>query len=211
MGFLRGSGSLAAAGRMLLVLGGASLLVSNAAGYAIEVQPGESECFWEDVTSGHMAALEYEVAEGGNLDIDVLVLDPDKVHVYEGERETDGKIQFSIKKRGRYEYCFSNDMSTVTAKVVVFEFMKVGPSGEDEEGATHEKVLDLVHELSSAVSAVNSEQQFMNLRMQIHTIINDGTNSAVVWWGAFETLVLMTMSALQVYYINNFFEVRTNV
>ena len=41
--------------------------------------------------------------------------------------------------------------------------------------------------------------------------VNDGTNSAVVWWGAFETLVLMTMSALQVYYINNFFEVRTNV
>lgn len=51
-----------------------------------------------------MGALEYEVAEGGNLDIDITVKDPEGVHVYEGQRETDGKIQFSTKKPGRYEY-----------------------------------------------------------------------------------------------------------
>lgn len=114
------------------------------------------------------------------------------------------------------------------------------------------------HAYGSALlqNSVNQEQQFMNLRMQIHTTsahrplpctskiilrgalfafrprsvcpslspscsccfrfcalhaVNDGTNDAVVWWAAFETVVLITMSALQVYYINNFFEVRTNV
>lgn len=44
-----------------------------------------------------------------------------------------------------------------------------------------------------------------------HSLVNDSTNSRVVWWSFFEALVLIIMTIGQVYYLNRFFEVRTTV
>jgi hypothetical protein len=58
---------------------------------------------------------------------------PDDKPIYDGERETDGKYTFSAHMDGRYKYCFSNLMSTMTPKLVVFN-MNVGkPQGSETE------------------------------------------------------------------------------
>lgn len=41
--------------------------------------------------------------------------------MYSGERETDGSMTFSAHSDGRFAYCFSNKMSTVTPKTVAFD------------------------------------------------------------------------------------------
>lgn len=38
--------------------------------------------------------------------------------------------------------------------------------------------------------------------------VNDNTNSRVVWWSFFESLVLVAMTLGQVFYLKRFFEVR---
>lgn len=61
--------------------------------------------------------LVFEIAEGGFLDIDVKILDPAGNIIYQGERESSGKYTFAAHTEGKYSYCFSNKMSTMTPKV----------------------------------------------------------------------------------------------
>ncbi|KAF2880820.1 hypothetical protein ILUMI_25353 [Ignelater luminosus] len=155
-------------------------------------------------------SLTFEIAEGGFLDIDVRIVGPDSKVIYTGERETSGKYTFAAHTPGVYTYCFSNKMSTMTPKVVMFN-MQIGEAPKHEEskdGESTSKLEDMIRELSGALTGVKHEQEYMQVRDRIHRSINESTNSRVVMWSFFEALILVAMTLGQVYYLKRFFEVR---
>jgi len=80
--------------------------------------------------------------------------------------------------------------------------------GEGEEAGSHNKLEDMIKELSTSLTGVKHEQEYMQVRDRIHRSINDNTNSRVVMWSFFEAMVLVAMTLGQVYYLKRFFEVR---
>ncbi|KAF5280726.1 hypothetical protein FQA39_LY18009 [Lamprigera yunnana] len=179
-------------------------------GYFVTVDAHAEECFFDKVEDGTKMSLVFEIAEGGFLDIDVRIVGPDGKVIHTGQRETSGKYTFAAHAPGVYTYCFSNKMSTMTPKVVMFN-MQIGEptkheTGKDGESTT--KLEDMIRELSGALTGVKHEQEYMQVRDRIHRSINDSTNTRVVMWSFFEALILVAMTFGQVYYLKRFFEVR---
>ncbi|XP_053637517.1 transmembrane emp24 domain-containing protein 2 isoform X3 [Cherax quadricarinatus] len=200
--------------RHLLALLGLLSLLATARAYFVTIDAHAEECFFEKVTAGTKLGLAFEVAEGGFLDIDIKIFSPDGKIVHEGERESNGRYTFPASMDGVYTYCFSNKMSTMTTKIVMFS-MEIGDESKaDKDAANTEgegssnKIEDMIRELSAALSGVKHEQDYMEVRERIHRSINDNTNSRVVLWSVFEALVLVAMTIGQVYYLKQFFEVR---
>jgi len=196
------------------------LVTRPAAAYFISIDANEEQCFFDRVVAGQTMGLMFEVAEGGFLDIDVKIVGPDNKEIYRGERESSGKYTFAAHMDGLYTYCFSNKMSTMTPKVVLFtmDVAKIplppghphlpAGAGGDNSDAEHQKLDEMVRELSAALTSVKHEQEYMTVRERVHRSINESTNQRVVMWAVFEALILVAMTMGQVYYLKRFFEVR---
>merc|ERR1711875_120914 len=133
-------------------------------GYFTTIDAHAEECFFDKVTAGTKMRLMFEVAEGGFLDIDVKITGPDGKEIYKGERESNGKYTFAAHMDGVYQYCFSNQMSTMTPKIVMFS-MDIGDAPSDatnegEEEVSHNKLEDMIKELSTALTGVKHEQEY---------------------------------------------------
>ena len=136
------------------------------------------------------------------------ILGPDNRVIYSGERESNGKYTFAAHMDGVYKYCFSNEMSSMTPKNVMFS-MDVGDAPKDHlQGDDQSKLEEMVGELSQGLAVIKHEQEYMEVRERIHRMINDNTNSRVVWWSVFEAFLLIAMTFGQIYYLKRFFEVK---
>ncbi|XP_013146064.1 PREDICTED: transmembrane emp24 domain-containing protein 2 [Papilio polytes] len=187
-------------------------LLNRTNGYTITVDAHAEECFYENVEADTKMGLTFEIAEGGFLDIDITITGPDGAVIHRGERESSGIYTFSAPTSGRYTYCFSNKMSTMTPKVVMFN-LEIGEAphksaGENDEEANHNNLENMIKELAATLKTVKNEQEYMQVRDRIHRAINESTNSRVVMWSIFEASVLLVMTLGQVYYLKRFFEVQ---
>lgn len=186
-------------------------IFSYSEAYFVTIDANAEECFFDRVTSGTRMTLLFEVAEGGFLDIDVKLIGPDGKTVYSGDRESNGKYTFAAHMDGVYKYCFSNKMSTMTPKIVMFSMDIADKPKESKDmnaDSQHNRLEDMIQELSTSLTAVKHEQEYMEVRERIHRSINENTNSRVVLWAFFEALVLVAMTTGQIYYLKRFFEVR---
>ena len=105
-----------------------------------------------------------QVQSGGSFDIDFDVKDPNQKVLLDGERERQGDYVFTANTVGEYAFCFENDMSTLTDKLVDFDIM-VESEPRREAPAKPGQIAEHTSSLEESVFRLNG--MLMNIkRMQ---------------------------------------------
>ncbi|KAI9190070.1 p24 complex component [Blastocladiella emersonii ATCC 22665] len=182
-------------------------LLAVAAAMTVRVPPYDQQCFFEDLVHGQIVSVSFQVGDGGNLDIDFWVSDPDHAIMHIVNRESTGTYTFTVAKDGRYSYCFSNQMSSHHEKVVQFSVTGADVPPVDPK-AIVDPVMDVVNELSRDIHAIKEEQQYLVVRERQHRSTAEDINTRVMWWSLFQTAMLVAVCLFQVYYLKHFFEVK---
>lgn len=182
------------------------------------VKSNEHACFYTAVDKAkEKISFYFAVQAGGDFDIDYYATNPHGQIILEGTRERQGDFAFTAEYIGEYKFCFSNDMSTVTDKLIDFEIavehdvrpeMPVKPGvGAEETSGIEESVL----KLSSQVSQMSRTQKYFRTREHRNMSTVQSTESRIFWFALLESCAMITMSGLQVFIVRTFFSRRSSV
>ncbi|KAJ3399739.1 p24 complex component, partial [Chytridiales sp. JEL 0842] len=132
-------------------------------------------------------------------------------------KQTSYSYRYSAAKEGTHTFCFSNQMSTMSHKTIQFtvrgpdEKVRFEDKYKDKLVDYHYDLVGEIERLTSSLGAMVDEQWYLRERLERHHKTASSTNSRVLWWGFFETLVLIGVCAFQVFYLTRFFEVKRMV
>ncbi|KAG0149762.1 hypothetical protein CROQUDRAFT_653334 [Cronartium quercuum f. sp. fusiforme G11] len=182
-----------------------TLLTYSSNCHTIDVPSGAVICFFEDLHLEDQMTVTFQVAGGGHLDIDFWLTAPGGKTLWSVEKRDTGTFSFTAHTDGRHEYCFSNQMSTVTSKTVSFNVHGVMYVEDDNHTAPIEtEIKNLAH----ALEAVKEEQEYIVVREKLHRNTAESTNDRVKWWSLVQAGMVLAVTAWQVFYLKRFFEVK---
>ena len=125
----------------------------------------------------------FQVASGGFLDIDLKVQTPTGKVMYTAERKTTDRFTLVAEDEGEWSACFSNKMSTLTSKVVSFNFRTGdgygdgygqggGDGSQDPKDIATKKAVGPIKQnilkLASELVDVREIQNYANVRERAH-------------------------------------------
>ncbi|XP_016984759.1 transmembrane emp24 domain-containing protein 2 [Drosophila rhopaloa] len=200
---------------MLLVIGIIVVLLKSAWGSIITVDAHETMCFFDHASVGDKVTISFEVMEGGFKDVGVDISGPGDDPLLHSEQDTKGSFTFSAMKDGQYNMCFDNRISTLTPKVLMFQFHVVrtleyysDPSKRRDDVVEQARVQAMINALSAKLGSVKMEQEYMHFRYRGHLDVSDMVHFRVTAWSVFGPMMLLIMAILEVYYLKHFFEVK---
>lgn len=110
------------------------------------------------------AHAQYKVQSGGSFDIDFEIKDPNSKILLNGARERQGDYVLTGNTKGEYSFCFVNDMSTLTDKLIDFD-VSIESEPRREAPAKASQIKDQTSALEESIFRLNG--MLMNIkRMQ---------------------------------------------
>jgi len=106
-----------------------------------ELPDNAKECFHEKLKVGSKYVLEFQVVTGGNYDVDLELKSPSGKFLYKERKRQYDQIEKIVEEDGVYEFCFSNEFSTFTHKVIYIDW-RVDGDPEHEIGGASPRVAE---------------------------------------------------------------------
>lgn len=174
-----------------------------------ELPDNAKQCFHEDLVAGTKATLEFQVVFGGYYDVDMTLHDARQSVLYQGVKKQFDTHQWTAAMSGQYTFCFSNEFSTFSHKLIYFELV----AGEEEQlpnvdhsAATamtkFEAVAENIHENLNSIFDAQTHYKLSEAKGGKRA---EDLNSRVFWWSAFETMAVIFIGVVQVYTLKSFF------
>eukprot|EP01104_Vermistella_antarctica_P020318 TRINITY_DN8658_c0_g1_i1.p1 TRINITY_DN8658_c0_g1~~TRINITY_DN8658_c0_g1_i1.p1 ORF type:complete len:229 (-),score=64.26 TRINITY_DN8658_c0_g1_i1:66-752(-) len=204
-------------------------LASAATEVTVQIEPRTTECYYEDLEEGEEMAIYYQVLRGGLLDIKFQVYFEPKdgrppsviTDILHFEDEGDGYIDILAEADGLHKFCFNNEMSRWTAKVVTFTIEYENDWDNSQADSSDQEKSDLaksehidpmeqsLERIAQQVHKLTKHQMYLKgNEFQMRDLVEE-TNSRVWMLSMLESIVLVTISLAQVFYLRRFFEART--
>ncbi|KAJ7119448.1 emp24/gp25L/p24 family/GOLD-domain-containing protein [Mycena epipterygia] len=187
-------------------------ICARASALTTAIAANERLCFYADVDkAGEKIGFYFAVQSGGSFDIDFDIKDPNDKIILDGSRERQGDYVLTANTVGEYAFCFENDMSTLTEKLVDFDIM-VESEPRREAPAKPGQISEHTSALEESVFRLNG--MLMNIKRtqkHFHTRENRGfsivksTQNRLFWYAVLESLGIVAMAVFQVYVLQTFF------
>ncbi|KAG7096731.1 hypothetical protein E1B28_004144 [Marasmius oreades] len=187
-------------------------LLARGSSLTTAISANERLCFYAEVDkAGEKIGFYFAVQSGGSFDIDFDVRDPNSKLILDGNRERQGDYVLTANVAGEYAFCFENDMSSFTEKLVDFDIM-VESEPRREAPAKQGQISDHTSALEESIFRLNG--MLMNIKRDqkyFHTRENRGfsvvksTQNRLFWYAVFESIVVVGMAVFQVYVLQTFF------
>ncbi|XP_052492485.1 transmembrane emp24 domain-containing protein 5 isoform X1 [Budorcas taxicolor] len=213
----------------------AALLLPRAAGFTpsldsdftFTLPAGQKECFYQPMPLKASLEIEYQVLDGAGLDIDFHLASPEgKTLVFE-QRKSDG-VHTIETEVGDYMFCFDNTFSTISEKVIFFELILDNMGEQEQEQEDWKKYItgtdmldmkleDILMCNSDCISeSINSIKSRLSKSGHIQTLlrafeardrnIQESNFDRVNFWSMVNLVVMVVVSAIQVYMLKSLFE-----
>ena len=101
--------------------------------FTFEVPDNLQQCLYEDIDLNLEIEVEFQVLYGGKYDIDMNIYGPGETLLQTFKKRQQETHKFKTVDRGQYKFCFDNEFSSFSHKVVYF-YLGIG----DEEALTEE-------------------------------------------------------------------------
>ncbi|GAA5872663.1 hypothetical protein JCM16303_004596 [Sporobolomyces ruberrimus] len=184
----------------------------DASALTTTINANERTCFYALVDKvGEKVGFYFAVQSGGSFDIDWVVTDPTDTIVIDGERERQGDYIFTAHQTGEYSFCFSNDMSSFSEKLVDFDIMvesEPRPVAPAKPTALTEQTSSLeesIYKLSGSLSSIQRTQKYFRTRENRNVSTVKSTQWRISMFSIAESVFMCGMSAFQVWVVQRFF------
>nr|ABA41251.1 Emp24p [Ogataea polymorpha] len=189
------------------------LLVPTFAHVAL-LPPRGKQCFFEVLKAQDELAVTFQIGDRAKdsteqLTADFWIKSPSGRILEKLSDVSHGEVQIKANEPGKFEYCFSNEGSSLQTKDVTFNvhgvvYVDVNDNSDDNLDSSVRKLMELVYD-------VKNEQNYIVVRERTHRNTAESTNSRVKYWSVFQLIVVILNSLFQVFYLKRFFEVKTAV
>ncbi|KAG7693156.1 hypothetical protein KL930_004759 [Ogataea haglerorum] len=189
------------------------LLVPTFAHVAL-LPPRGKQCFFEVLKAQDELAVTFQIGDRAKdsteqLTADFWIKSPSGRILEKLSDVSHGEVQIKANEPGKFEYCFSNEGSSLQTKDVSFNvhgvvYVDVNDNSDDNLDSSVRKLMELVYD-------VKNEQNYIVVRERTHRNTAESTNSRVKYWSVFQLIVVILNSIFQVFYLKRFFEVKTAV
>lgn len=133
-----------------------------------------------------------------------------------GEEENQGDYVVSAGLIGEYSFCFSNEMSTWTDKLVDFEInmeneqssAQYQKADDKDKPAKVTEMEESLARISSSVTKIIRKQKYLRTRENRDFATVTSTEGRIFWFACLESCAIITMAYLQVYIVKNFFIIK---
>jgi len=189
--------------------------------YTIKVHAGKRDCYFEDIKIDQPFELEYQVIDGGDLDITFMMISPDGKILAKDERKEDGVHTIETPVEGAYQFCFDNTFSRLTDKVVFFEIFtddnfeyddydedwkkNIKP---DDSGLVEDRVTEIQTALSRMKLNMAKTSQIQNLLRAFEAKdrnLIEANKQRVDTWSLVHLVTMISTAFLQVYLLRSMF------
>ncbi|ELU05584.1 hypothetical protein CAPTEDRAFT_107686 [Capitella teleta] len=186
----------------------------------IDVNPGARECFFQKLKTGADCEVEYQVIDGGDLDVNFVIQAPSGRIILTEVRKMEGVHSFDVDETGDHQFCIDNTFSRFSNKVVFFELVAdsdeetkpdLGTAIPDEEKYDI-KLDDIKTSLDKVMERLKKSSSTQNVLRVLESrdrSVQENNFDRVNTWSCIQIFVLVSVALTHVLMIRGLFEDRS--